>query len=182
MVSYNDFIDDTEIDESVEDHYAFTNVNRNYAGTVYDSFSDFVYDQEPNNYCNENEVCNLPVDEFKDCKQKIDLFIGTLINPHGLNNKDLFFYSILYTVRYCLTQKIEPCTNEDELRLDVTAEIFDEIYPLKENMRLDLDILNFEKQCFQINHILNKNNFFLRVFESKEKFRVLIKQDAKKKM
>ena len=31
MVSNNDFIDDTEIDDSVEDHYAFTNVNRNYA-------------------------------------------------------------------------------------------------------------------------------------------------------
>ena len=82
-----------------------------------------------------------------------------MINPQGSNNEDSFFYSILYTVRYFLTQKIEPCTNEDELRLDVTAKIFDEIYPLKENMRLDLDILNFEKQCFQINHILNKNNF-----------------------
>ena len=160
MVSDNDFIDDTEIDESVEDHYAFTTVNRNYADAVYNSFSDFDYDQGPNNYCNENEVCNQPVDEFKDYKQKIDLSIGTLINPHGLNNKDSFFYWILYTVRYFSTQKIEPCTNEDELRLDVTAEIFDEIYPLKENMRLDLDILNFEKQCFQINHILNKNNFF----------------------
>ena len=55
-VSDNDFIDDTEIDESVEDHYAFTNVNRNYADAVYDSFSDFDFDQEPNNYCNENEV------------------------------------------------------------------------------------------------------------------------------
>ena len=180
-MSDNDFIDDTEIDESVEDHYAFTNVNRNYADAVYDSFSDFDFDQEPNNYCNENEVCNLPVDEFKDYKQKTDLFIGTLINPQGSNNKDSFFYSILYTVRYFLTQKMEPCTNEDELRLDVTAEIFDQIYPLKENMRLDLDILNFEKQCFQINHILNKNNFFLRVFELKEKFRCLIKQDAERK-
>ena len=48
-------------------------------------------------------------------------------------------------------------------------------------MRLDLDILNFEKQYFKINHILNKNNFFLRVFELKEKFRCLIKQDAERK-
>ena len=47
-VSDNDFVDDTEIDESVEDHYAFTNVNRDYADAVHDSFSDF--DQEPNNY------------------------------------------------------------------------------------------------------------------------------------
>ena len=56
IVSNNDFIDDTEIDDSVEDHYAFTNVNRNYANAVYDSFSDFDFDQEPNNYFNENEV------------------------------------------------------------------------------------------------------------------------------
>ena len=82
-VSDNYFIDDTEIDESVEDHYVFTNVNRNYADAVFDSFSDFDFDQEPNNYCDKNEVCNLTVDEFKGYKQKIDLFIGTLINPQG---------------------------------------------------------------------------------------------------
>ena len=104
-----------------------------------------------------------------------------MINPHGLNDKDSFFYLILYTIRYFLRQKIEPCTNEDEIRLDVNAEIFDEIYWLKENMRLHLDVLNFGKQCFQINHILNKNNFFERVFELKEKFRCLIKQDRERK-
>ena len=151
----------------LEDHYAFTNVNRNYADAVYDSFSDFDFDQEPKNCCNENEVCNLPVDEFKDNKQKNDLFIDTLINPQGSNNTD--------------SNNIDPCRNEDELRLNVTAEIFDKIYPLKENVRLDLDILNFEKQCFQIKHVLNKRNFFFRVFELKEKFRCLIKQDAGRK-
>ena len=112
IVSNNDFIDDTEIDDSVEDHYTFTNVNRNYADAFYEYFSDFDFDQKPNNYCNENEVCNLSVDEFKDYKRKIDLLIGTLINPQGSNNKDSFFYSILYTVRYFLTQKIEPSTKK----------------------------------------------------------------------
>ena len=47
-------------------------------------------------------------------------------------------------------------------------------------MRLDLDILNFENQRLKINLILNKNNLFLRVFELKEKFRCLIKQDSEK--
>ena len=159
MVSDNDFIDDAEIDESVEDHYAFINVNRNYADAVYDSFSDFDFDQEPNNYCNDNEVCNLPVDEFKDYKQKTDLFIGTLINPQGSNNKDSFFYSILYTVRYFLTQKIEPCTNEDELRLDVTAEIFGEIYPLKENMIWIWTFKIFKNNVFKSIMFLKKTIF-----------------------
>ena len=48
-------------------------------------------------------------------------------------------------------------------------------------IRLDLDILNFENQCLKINQILNKNNLFLRVFELKEKFRCLTKQDSEKK-
>ena len=99
-----------------------------------------------------------------------------MVNSQGWNDIDSFFYSILYTLRDQLTQKID-----NELKEDEGAEISDEIYPLKEIMRLDLDILNFENQCFQINRILNKNNFFLRVFELKEKFRALIKQDPKKK-
>ena len=40
------------------------------------------------------KVCNLSFDEFKDYEQKIDLFISTLINPQGSNNKDSFFHSI----------------------------------------------------------------------------------------
>ena len=99
-----------------------------------------------------------------------------MVNSQGWNDIDSFFYSILYTLRDQLMQKID-----NELKEDVGAEISDEIYPLKEIVRLDLDILNFENQCFQINRILNKNNFFLRVFELKEKFRALIKQDPKKK-
>ena len=43
-VSDNDFIDDAEIDKSVEDHYVFTNVDRNYADAVNDSSSDFDFD------------------------------------------------------------------------------------------------------------------------------------------
>ena len=58
MVSNNDFIDDTEIDDSVEDHYAFTNVNRNYADAFYEYFSDFDFDQKPNNYCKDSKIAN----------------------------------------------------------------------------------------------------------------------------
>ena len=124
-VSDNEFIDDTEFDESVEEHYAFTNVTRNYTEAVEDSFSDFGFDQEPNNYCNENEVHDLPIDDFKDYKKKIDSFTETLINPQGLNNKDSFYYSILFTIRYQLTDKIQPCANDDKLKEDIRAEIFE---------------------------------------------------------
>ena len=61
-MSDEEFIGNTEFDESV---------SRNYTDAVEDSFSDFDFDQEPNNYCNENEVSDLPIDEFKDYKKKL---------------------------------------------------------------------------------------------------------------
>ena len=48
-------------------------------------------------------------------------------------------------------------------------------------MRLDLDIFTFENQCHQINYVLNENELFLIVFDLKEKFCSLIKQEPDKK-
>ena len=179
-ISDEEFIDDSEINESTIDHYGFTNVSRDYTEAVEDSYSDFDFDQEPNNYCNENEIRDLEIDNFKDYKSKIENFVKTLINPQGLNNDDSFFNSILFAIRYQLSGKVEPCDDE-QLKIDIGAEILNEIYPLKSMMKLNLDILHFENQCLKINQILNKNNLFFLIFELKEKFRCLIKQDSEKK-
>ena len=173
-LSDEEFIEDSVIEESVTDHYGFTNVSRDYSEAVEDSFSDFDFEQEPNNYCNENEIHDLEVHNFKNYKSKIEKFTKTLLNPQGLNNKDSFFNSILFAVRYQLTGKFS-CNDDDDdvdeqIKVDIGAEIFDEIYTLKNMMRLDLYILNFENQCLKINQILNKNNLLLRVFELKKNF------------
>ena len=178
-ISDEEFIDDSEINESVADHYGFTNVSRDYTDAVEDSFSDFDFDQEPNNYCNENEIRDFEINNFKDYKSKIENFVKTLINPQGLNNGDSFFYSIFFAIRYHLSRKVENC-DDDELKRDIGAEIFDEICPLKSMMKLNLDILHFKNECLKINQILNKHNLFFRIFELKETFRCLIKQDSEK--
>ena len=181
-LSDEEFIDDSVIDESLTDYYGFPNVSRDYAQAVEDSFSDFDYDQEPNNYCNENEIDNLEIDNFIDYKSRIEKFTKTLLNPQGLNNKDSFFYSILFAIRYRLTDKFNIIDDDDDvdeqIKVDIGAEIFEEIYTLKDVLKLDLDILNFENQCLKINQILNKYNLFLCVFELKQKFHCLIKQDS----
>ena len=79
----------------------------------------------------------MPIDDFKDYKKRIDSSKETLINPQGENNSDSFFYAILYTIRYQLTQKTEPCVDEDEIKEDTGAEIFDEMFQLKDKLRLD---------------------------------------------
>ena len=166
-ISDEEFIGDSEINESITDHYVFINVSRDYTEAVEDSFSDFDLDQEPNNYCNENEIRDLEIDNFKDYKSKIENYVKTLINPQGLNN-DGSFYSILFAIRYQLSGKVEPCDDEQlklfsSNKLDIGAEKFDEIYLLKSMMKLNLDILYFKNQCLKINQILNKNNIFLHI-------------------
>ena len=180
-LSDKEFIDDSVIEQSVTDYYGFTNVSRDYTDAVQDSFSDFDYDQEANNYCAEDDLNDIKIDDFRDYKSRVDKFAKTLLNPQGFNNKDSFFYSILFAIRFRLTDKFDRVDNDEQIKADIGAEIFDEIYPLKNILKLDLDILNFENQCLKINQILNKNNLFLRVFEFIQKFHCLISQDPEKK-
>ena len=133
------------------------------------------------NYCEEDEPTNVSVDEFKNSKERVEKFKSSLLNPQGLDNPDSFFYAILYALRYNQNDKTDLCSDKDELRSDVTPEIFDEISSLKDKLKLDLDILNFENQCFQINQILMRSHLFLRVYEIKDKFCYLIKEDSEKK-
>ena len=173
METYRDFIDDGNYDESVADYYAFENVTRTYEEAMSDAREGFDYDQEPENYC--EEPTDMEIDDFDKSKRRIAKFKSNLVNPQGADNPDSFFHSILYALRYRLTNKDEPCIDDAELESDVKTEIFDEVNLLRDRLRFDLDLMNFENQCFQINRILMENNFFLRVFELKDKFRYLIK-------
>ena len=122
------------------------------------------------------------VEEFDNFEARVKLFRDSLIAPHGLENPDSFFYSILYAIRHKLTQKVDSVEQEDDLKRDVGLALSDDLFKIKSLLRLDgEDVLNFENQCFKINTILSKHDMFLRVFESKDKFRYLIKQDSKQK-
>ena len=181
-VSDNEFIDDADFDDILAaDYAAFENVTRHYNDSINDALSDFDYEQELNNYCNDDDETELPINEFENYKEKIESFKKTLVNPQGENNLDSFFYSILYAIRFYLNEKSDSCENDDEIKTDIGVELFDNLNQIKENLRLDLDIINFENQCFEINRILTKNKMFLKVYELKEKFHALIKQCPDKK-
>ena len=59
--------------------------------------------------------------------------------------------------------------------------LHDALSAAKEKLRLDLDIQNFENQCFSVNDLLNKYGLFLRVYELNDKFLYLFKQDSETK-
>ena len=115
-----------------------------------DALEDFDWEQEPENYTNE-PTTSVSIYEFKNLDERIAKFKSSLINPQGVGNPDSFFYSILYALRYQLTDKSEPCVYDSKLKSDLKAGMFDEFDQLRDKLKLDLDILKFENQCFQIN-------------------------------
>ena len=168
-VSDEEFIDDEPQNESGNFCPYFTNVSRSYD----DAMRDFenVDDLEARNYFDNDEE-EEEIDEFANFE--------SLINPQGLGNPDSFFYSILYAIRNKLTDKFDSI-DEENLKIDVGLAFSHDLFEVKSLLKLDLDVLNFENQCFKINTILNKYNMFLRVFELKNKFRYLFKQNSKQK-
>ena len=103
-----------------------------------------------------------------------------MVNPHGDDNSDSLFFEILYSIRFQLTEKTNACENEDELKNDINKVDLSELLLIKDKLKLDFDILNFEQQCHRFNQILNKCNFFLKVYELKQKFWSLVKQNPDK--
>ena len=173
--------DDAEYDESVENYRAFDNVSRDYDDAINDSLSDFDFPWEAANYCSDNEIEEV-VDNLRDYKKTVDDFKKTLVNPHGDSNSDSFFFAILYAIRFQLTEKTNTFVNEDELKNDINKVDLSELFLIKNKLKLDFDILNFEQQCHQVIQILSKCNFFLKVYELKEKIRSLIKQNPDQKI
>ena len=76
--SDREFIDDAEYGENVENYWAFDNISRDYDDAINDSLSGFDFSQGATNYCSDNEI--------------EEAIVKTLVNPHGDDNSDSFFF------------------------------------------------------------------------------------------
>ena len=64
------------------------------------SFIDFDYSQEVNNYCPDDYgPSDDVIDKFKDSSKKVNDFKNTVLIPHGLENKDSFYFDLLFAIR-----------------------------------------------------------------------------------
>ena len=161
----DDFIDDNDYDESVETYYAFTNVNSSLEEAVQDTYDPF------------GDI----IDEFKNSAKRLDDLKSTLLIPHGLENIDSFPFALLLAICNQLKNEKDEC-RIDELKSDIeNDQLYDAILSRKANLRLDLDFQNFENQCFPVTDLIIKYGLFLRIYELKDKFRYLIKQDSENK-
>ena len=109
-VSDDEFIDDSEQQQS--EYPYFTNVTKTYDDAMRD-IENIDDDLEARHYFDIDEEEEL--NEFSNFEAKVKLFRQSLISPHGLENPDSFFYSILYAIRHKFTDKVDFLEDEDSL-------------------------------------------------------------------
>ena len=119
----------------------------------------------------------LSVHEFLNSENQIEKFKKDLL-PVGQNESKYDFTKIiLYKVRQILEDKIDDCSDEALKENPIPNQLFED---LNEKYTFSLDIQKFKLVCYEINQILMKHDFFLRVFEQKNKYRnILIKTPEK---
>ena len=102
-VSVNDFIDDSDIFESIETYYSFMNASRSYDEAMQDALIDLDNSQEANNYCPDDYDLGVDIiDEFKESTKNVNDFKNIIVIPTRPENKDSFYYPLLHAIRYQL--------------------------------------------------------------------------------
>ena len=119
------------------------------------------------NLCHSDEEIEPEVD-FSAAKKRIKAFQETFF---PLNQTLTLKEAILYAIRYQKTKKT------DETTEDFDAEISSK---LADDLRIELDLKRFTEMCYTLTKMLMENNYFLRIYELRGKFREIRLKTEKK--
>ena len=127
---------------------------------------------EAANYIESFEVEN-EIDEETSNQKNKEKFLETLVNPvEEQTRENSFFSALIYAINFSInkeTKKME----ETVLKHKIGKDLFQKLDGKKQIFIMDLDRANFDDMWFYINEILIEHNYFLRVYERKDKFRYL---------
>ena len=117
--------------------------------------------------------------EFQDAQTHINEFKrGLLPKDEQKDIHNNFIHIILYKICQMTENKIDICDEETLKQNETVNQIMEQLSC--ENLNFSLDLQEFERVCYQINEILIEHNYFLRVFEQKNKYRnMLLKKPEK---
>ena len=116
--------------------------------------------------------------EFADSQTRIDNFKSNLLPKNATDIHHNFIRIILYKIRQITENKTDVCDDKALKENETVKQLMEEI--TSEKFKFSLDLQEFNRVCYEINQILIKYNYFLRVFEQKNKYRnLLIKQPEK---
>ena len=88
-----------------------------------------------------------------------------------------FIRIILYAIRYDKEIKRDIC-DKNEFKKTIDEKLIEQLDEQK--YKFILDFQKFDNNCCEISYFLSKYNYFLKVFELKNKFRHLTMKDPKK--
>ena len=134
---------------------------------------------EISNLCESSEE-ELEIDDFKNSDEKIKNFIENLlpkVNEQEEWGHNTFMRAILYAIRYEKNNKTNIC-NKNEFEEVIEKKLIVELD--KNKFKLEIDLQKFNNDSYEINCLLSDFNYFLRVFELKNKFRQMIIKEPKK--
>ena len=165
----DNFIDNNDYDEPLEELYTFENVKKNTQDAINETLSYNFDSQQANNYCREDfDITSKQIEEFCDSQTKVEEFWRTLLSPYLLLAPDAFYNSIVFAIWYINSNKSNECDYEMLKKKIDNDDLYYALLSIKETLELDLDIQNFDNQCFAVNNILNKHRLFLQVYELKD--------------
>ena len=106
------------------------------------------------------------IDDFKDTEKRIEKFKETLFpistNDDNNENYNSLVNAIFFARRFNIEQKTDLCSI-NELKEVIDNNLFDQSN--QKEFNLVLDYQKFNNQCHEINMLLAKHRYFLRVFE-----------------
>ena len=104
---------------------------------------------EPNNYLRQDEIDD-ETDNFLKSKGK---FLESLINPIIEQTEDNFYLTLLHSIRFVKSNKVDLSVEED-IEKEIGFDLCSKIKAIKGICVLDLNCDTFDEMCYQVNNIL----------------------------
>ena len=145
-----------------------------------EALQDFETFHEISNLCECTEI-EAEIDDFKSFEKDIEKFEENLFPRVEIEHEKVhnqFCYALLYALRFDKAQLKDLC-NKEELEKAIDKDLVKELNQ-PEKFEFIIDLQKFHNMCYEINLILLKYGYFLRVFELKYKFRQLVVKDKNK--
>ena len=177
--SLKSFIDNEQVnDDDVNFYCNFDNIETDIEQTLKEEYDRGLEDienfEEISNLCGSSED-ELEIDDFKNAKEKIVNFNETLFPTHDKSNQ--LINVLLLAIRFDKVVKTNVC-DQNEFKENIDSNLIKELN--EGNFTFILDLQKFNNICYEINLILSKHNYFLRIFELKDKYKQLSMKEPKK--
>ena len=172
-VSEISFIDDAEIDTTANFYRQFENIENDLDQVLSDIQQEALQDieqfEEISNLNGDSDD-EMEIDDFKESKIDIEKFHNTLF-PKEIENQNQFCQVILYAIKFAIDGTKNIC-NQEEFEKVIDKNLINQINQ-PEKFKFIIELQNFFNICYEINMILSKFGYFLRVFELKGNFFIL---------